>query len=129
MKITNTKSLSLQVSDKEHQEIKRLKIEPWSDRYESEFGLCLSLVDTTTHKNNNDHNNQEQIHIFVCNIRIFEKLNFIFHPTGGSKITGCWNQLIDNQVNNCFKNNFRGSISNDSIFLILPISFLHILSF
>jgi hypothetical protein len=55
LKITNTRSLGSQVSDKEYQEIKQLKIEMWSDRYESEFGLCLSLADATTHKNNNNH--------------------------------------------------------------------------
>ncbi|HEY7570516.1 MAG TPA: hypothetical protein VH796_04025 [Nitrososphaeraceae archaeon] len=55
LKITNTKSLGLQVSDKEHQEMKQLKIELWSDRYESQFGVCLSLADTTTRKNNNNH--------------------------------------------------------------------------
>jgi len=55
MRITNTKSLGLQVSDNEHQEIKQQKIELWSDRYDREFSLCLSLTDATTHKNNNNH--------------------------------------------------------------------------
>ena len=57
MKIINTKSLDLQVSNNEQHKINYLKIELWSDRYESEFGLCLSLADATTRKNNNNPNN------------------------------------------------------------------------
>lgn len=55
MKITNTKSFDLQVRDNEQQKIKQLKIELWSDRCESEFGLCLPLADTAIHKYNNNH--------------------------------------------------------------------------
>jgi hypothetical protein len=51
MKITNTKSLDLQLSNNEQQEIKQRKIELWSNRYGSEFALCLSLVDSTTYNN------------------------------------------------------------------------------
>lgn len=51
MKIINTKSLDLQVSNNEQQEIKQRKIELWSNRYGSEFALCLSLVDNTTYNN------------------------------------------------------------------------------
>jgi hypothetical protein len=41
MKITNTKSLDLQVNNNEQQEIKQRKIELWSNRYGSEFAVCL----------------------------------------------------------------------------------------
>lgn len=58
MKITNTRSLGLQVTDNEYQETKQQRIELWSDRYESEFGLYLPLADTTTHKNNDNHYKQ-----------------------------------------------------------------------